>query len=154
MHHVGLHVRSLPTSCAFYSLFNFTEAVRFRTGASRACWLADPDRPTAPLLELIEAPPRPPLPKAPRKHPPPPLGLNHLCLDVSPAPLGPVLSALQASSLLLHNRTVAVARQPRQQIVGGAVYELCFLEDPDGGLVELLSRGATLEEGAATEMRW
>jgi hypothetical protein len=83
------------------------------------------------------------------------LGYNHVALDVtlqiqqlqqshsqsllgSNATLADWVSQLNASSVERFGKSLRVALEPRQQMIGRGVYELAFLYDADGCLVELL----------------
>lgn len=94
------------------------------------------------------------------------LGLNHFALDVTaniPRPdndggassegtacalyqLQEWLDDLNALSVDKFGRTLRVALSPTKRIIGREVYEMAFLYDADGSLVELLNHSATLEQ--------
>ena len=56
------------------------------------------------------------------------------------------LSTLNQTSVAQFNRTIRVALPPRQQMIGQEVYELAFIMDADGALVELLHLQTVLEQ--------
>lgn len=79
------------------------------------------------------------------------LGYNHVALDVSAqiknnnsrantttASLQDWIDVLNRTSLDRFGKTLRVALPPRQQVIANTVYELAFLYDADGCLVELL----------------
>mmetsp|Transcript_20677 Transcript_20677/g.30432 ORF Transcript_20677/g.30432 Transcript_20677/m.30432 type:complete len:310 (+) Transcript_20677:19-948(+) len=90
------------------------------------------------------------------------LGINHLALDVTACiqqiktaklnanqtivdedcgctyGLAEFMDGVNAVSLKSFGKSLRVAMPPRQQIIGKAVYEIAFLYDPDGALLELL----------------
>ena len=91
------------------------------------------------------------------------LGQNHLALDVTSSidenkrmlELSPrnhtfLLSAwmdsLNEKSLLLFQKTLRVALEAEQFMVGNVVYERAFIYDADGALIELLYRAAELPQ--------
>ena len=131
-------------SLKFYGLFGFEEEARFRSGAARCAWL----RGARTRLELIEVPPALEAAPAADGLGPTHVGWNHVALDVSDAPdasLAAFLRRLNADSERLFRKSVRLAAPPRQQLVGGAVYELAFVSDPDGALVELVRLQRVLE---------
>eukprot|EP00970_Alexandrium_tamarense_P000884 scaffold103_cov193-Alexandrium_tamarense.AAC.15 len=94
------------------------------------------------------------------------LGLNHFALDVTgciPRPnnddgasedgtacalyqLKEWMDDLNALSLDKFGRTLRVALEPTKRIIGREVYEMAFLYDADGALVELLNHSGRLEQ--------
>jgi hypothetical protein len=82
------------------------------------------------------------------------LGHNHLALDVTSSAqqlgCGRNLTAwmghLNEQSVALFGKTMRVALPPKQLIIGNVVYELAFLYDADGALIELLCQGDTLPQ--------
>lgn len=94
------------------------------------------------------------------------LGLNHFALDVTadiPRPdndegasddgsacalyqLQQWMDDLNASSLETFGKTLRVALSPTKRIIGREVYEMAFLYDADGTLVELLNHSGRLEQ--------
>eukprot|EP00585_Thalassiosira_rotula_P010086 CAMPEP_0196137540 /NCGR_PEP_ID=MMETSP0910-20130528/5493_1 /TAXON_ID=49265 /ORGANISM="Thalassiosira rotula, Strain GSO102" /LENGTH=303 /DNA_ID=CAMNT_0041398009 /DNA_START=42 /DNA_END=953 /DNA_ORIENTATION=+ len=94
------------------------------------------------------------------------LGLNHFALDITaniPRPdndggassegtacalyqLQEWLDDLNALSVDKFGRTLRVALSPTKRIIGREVYEMAFLYDADGSLVELLNHSGTLEQ--------
>lgn len=93
------------------------------------------------------------------------LGWNHLALDVTgciPRPgndegasevgtacalyqLQDWMDDLNAMSIKRFGRALRVALAPTKRIIGREVYEMAFLYDADGALVELLNHSTTLE---------
>ena len=82
------------------------------------------------------------------------LGLNHFAVDVSTTikeskdlfDLSDYLNSLNEKSLILFGKTLRIALQPKQQLIGKSVYELAFLYDADGSLVELLNKEKELPQ--------
>jgi catechol 2,3-dioxygenase-like lactoylglutathione lyase family enzyme len=96
------------------------------------------------------------------------LGYNHVALDVTfqiqqmqqdsttqnttttattaNANLADWISQLNATSVERFGKTLRVALEPQQQIIGQGVYELAFLSDADGCLVELLHQQSVLPQ--------
>lgn len=76
------------------------------------------------------------------------LGINHVCLDVTSYidkiatdefyDLNQFLEDTNKDSLEKFNKTLKVAVPPRQQVIGSQVYELAFIFDADGCVIELL----------------
>jgi hypothetical protein len=113
------------------------------------------------ILELIEIPPHIlKEPEGKRKRAlnlyerPDLLGHNHIALDVTqsardlgcPQNLTAWMDLLNGESVRRFGRTLNVAIQPTQQILGNAVYWLAFLYDADGALVELLCKAVDLPQ--------
>lgn len=70
-----------------------------------------------------------------------------MALDVSDSgddSLAEYLVRLNEKSEQLFSRSVKLVLAPYQQMIGADVYELAFVSDPDGVLVELLRYQATL----------
>lgn len=62
------------------------------------------------------------------------------------------MDRLNRRSLELFNKTVRVAVPPRQQMMGRSVYELAFIYDADGCLIEFLNHVSTLNQ--SVESGW
>lgn len=95
------------------------------------------------------------------------LGHNHLALDVTHqiaaaascdddnnssavVDLTTWLQALNQTSIRTSNRMLRVALEPQQQMIGQGVYELAFLYDADGALIELLNKQSELSQPMAS----
>lgn len=82
-------------------------------------------------------------------------GMNHLALDVtencraSGGGLPAFLRRLNTRSETTFDRSVRLVVEPHQRIIGQEVFEVGFIADPDGVLLELLSRN---EEPIATDL--
>jgi len=161
IHHTAVKTRNITTAVQFYSLLGYTVACRFRAGPARAAWLELPttpgssgmiNQPCAARLELIEVPAYL-LQEAPGMRAraldlmaqQQILGYNHVALDVTRQMrsqnvtlLSTWMEQLNQRSVEMFQRKLRIALQPRQQIIGRQVYELAFLYDADGCLVELL----------------
>jgi catechol 2,3-dioxygenase-like lactoylglutathione lyase family enzyme len=153
LHHTALKTRNITLAIQFYSLLGFEPTTKFRAGPARAAWLEQPGTLSS-RLELIEVPswmlnePEGMKRKAPdlmqRQDM---LGQNHFALDVSQSmkeqgmfTLSEWVAMLHEKSLHMFGKKLRVALAPQQQILGNAVYELAFLFDADGALVELLHK--------------
>lgn len=80
--------------------------------------------------------------------------MNHVALDVSDVSddLTEFLGRLNADSERLFEKSLKLALKPYQQIIGQEVFELAFVSDPDGVLIELVRKQATLD--TAMEPDW
>lgn len=128
----------------FYSLFGLEESVRFRAGPARAAWLVSSANTR---VELIEVPASFEPELRARESTLRSVGLDHLALDVTDSgedSLADYLVALNKKSEQLFSRSVKLVLPPYQQMIGDEVYELAFVGDPDGVLVELIRYQATL----------
>lgn len=156
LHHTAIRTRNITTAIDFYSLLGFQVQVQFRAGPARAAWLSLPSS-NATRLELIEVPSyilnepagmrrrAPDLMENAQE-----LGYNHMALDVTAQirqlqdgdidakNLTNWMNRLDAASMQRFGRHLRVAVPPRQQMIGTAVYELAFIYDADGSLVEFL----------------
>ena len=160
IHHTAIRTRNITTAIDFYSLLGFELDCRFRAGPARAAWLTLRNVTTSAAatarLEIIEVPAfilqEPP---GMRRRAPDlmenaqELGYNHMALDVtaqiqnddSSLPnLDAWIQQLDQRSLERFGRRLRVAVPPRQQLIGQSVYELAFIYDADGSLVEFLHK--------------
>ena len=159
IHHAAVKTRNITTAIEFYSLFGFEVTTKFRAGPARAAWLEQQPREqtntTNAILELIEIPPyllqepdgqrRRALNLMERQEL---LGHNHLALDVTEycsSSLSVFLEALKQTSRERFDKTILTALSPRQQLIGRSVYELAYIYDADGALIELLRYESTLD---------
>ena len=175
VHHAALKTRDIVTAMNFYGLLGFEATHKFRAGPARAAWLSNVDSGNTTRLELIE------VPAYSLNEPPGKrrraidllsqqqlLGWNHFALDVTASlekwnqdlpveearleSLDDWLRALNATSLQEFGKTLNVGLPPRQQRMGPFdVFEIAFLYDPDGSLVELLYRLPNPPETAAAQ---
>lgn len=158
-HHMAVKTRNITIAIQFYGLLGFEVACRFRAGPARACWLTQPESSSS-RLELIEVPSyllnepegmkRRAMNLMERQEL---LGWNHVALDVTESLESKGLSQLlewmqdlNQTSMREFGKGLRVALEPRQQIIGDSVYELAFLYDADGALVELLHRQSNVEQ--------
>mmetsp|Transcript_32445 Transcript_32445/g.79083 ORF Transcript_32445/g.79083 Transcript_32445/m.79083 type:complete len:121 (+) Transcript_32445:233-595(+) len=56
------------------------------------------------------------------------------------------MDELNTRSVQQFGKTLRVGLEPFQQIVGSTVYELAFVYDPDGTLIEFVLQGKTLDQ--------
>lgn len=160
-HHTAIRTRNIENSIQFFSLFGYNVETKFRSGPARCAWLTTRQTESqfkidsknykneiCSRLELIEVPmyvlqekegyikratdlfQKEDL-----------LGLNHFCLDVTwkcAHDLKHFLDAVNAESMVKFNKTLKIALPPKQQVIGSRVYEISFIYDADGSVIELL----------------
>jgi hypothetical protein len=68
--------------------------------------------------------------------------------------LGPWIRRLNATSVARFGRSIRVALPPRRQLIGRSAYELAFVYDDTGCLVELLNRAADPERRGPVASGW
>lgn len=156
-HHIAVKTRNITTAIQFYSLLDFAVECKFRAGPARAAWLRQ--APSS-RIELIEVPShllnepegmkRRAMNLMERQEL---LGWNHLALDVTESlqskgftTLSEWMQDLNTTSIDRFGLGLRVALEPRQQIIGNGVYELAFLYDADGALVEFIHRQSDVEQ--------
>jgi catechol 2,3-dioxygenase-like lactoylglutathione lyase family enzyme len=167
IHHAALKTRNITTAIQFYTLLGFSVSCKFRAGPARAAWLEFPlqepnysNHHTC-RLEIIEVPSymlneqegtrKRAIDLMERQDF---LGHNHLALDVTnqienwnaTRSLQVWMDDLNDKSMEVSGKKLRIALAPRQQLIGSAVYELAFLYDADGSLVELLYKQSALEQ--------
>jgi catechol 2,3-dioxygenase-like lactoylglutathione lyase family enzyme len=165
IHHTAIKTRNITLAIQFYGLLDFELKTKFRAGPARAAWLEQTGTsPTSTILELIEVPShmlnepegmkRRALDLLQRQDL---LGVNHFALNVSAsikekglASLSDWLDVLNEKSLKEFGKTLRIALKPQQQLIGSSVYELAFLYDADGALVELLHKQKELPQAIAS----
>ena len=161
-HHTCIRTRNVENAIKFYSLFGYSIETKFRAGPARAVWLTNSSGESrkgqsdaASRLEIIEVPnyvldeKEGTIKRALdlMKHETL-LGLNHYALDVTPHILSlekgeyyglhQFLEDINEESKAQFGKALNVALDPRQQVIGNQVFELCFLFDADGCIVELV----------------
>jgi catechol 2,3-dioxygenase-like lactoylglutathione lyase family enzyme len=166
-HHTALWVKNITASMAFYSLLGFEEERRFKAGPARAVWLqqqplldstnfgAAPADQGGHCLELIEVPPHLTSSSSIAAESISQdgivrTGMNHLALDVSEecrasggdGGLPDFLRHLNERSEAVFDRSIRLVVAPHERIIGQDVFEVGFIADPDGVLLELLSCSA------------
>ena len=162
IHHIAMKTRNIETCLDFYSLLGFTIDTKFRAGSGRAAWLscATSGGGGGVRLEVMEIPGHVLRePKGMKRRAldllqsPELLGWHHMALDVTESlrqqefiNLQDWLEILNQRSIQSFGKTLRIAVPPRQQIIGTSVYELAFLYDADGGLVEVLHKQAEIEQ--------
>eukprot|EP00977_Amphora_coffeiformis_P001788 scaffold353_cov185-Amphora_coffeaeformis.AAC.16 len=161
LHHAAIRTRNITTAIDFYSLLGFEVDCCFRAGPARAAWLTLGSRSSSgACLELIEVPSYIlNEPKGMRRRAPDlmenqlELGYNHIALDVTQhirdlqlADLAAWMDQLNETSVQRFGRNLRVALPPRQQMMGQNVFELAFIYDADGSLVEFLHQQAVLSQ--------
>ena len=174
-HHTAIRTRNIENAIKFYSLFGFEIETKFRAGPARAAWLTTSKSPTdkqgqsdvASRLEVIEVPgyvlnekegtikrafdllQNESL-----------LGINHYALDVTSqiktsgleskptdaSLLEKYLEFINVKSKELFGKTLRVGMPPKQQVIGNQVFEICFLYDADGCIIELVRYIKDLEQ--------
>jgi catechol 2,3-dioxygenase-like lactoylglutathione lyase family enzyme len=172
IHHTAIKTRNITTAIQFYFLLGFSLSCKFRSGPARAAWLElHPSNSTtlsnhnhnSCRLEIIEVPlymlneqegtQKRAIDLMERQDF---LGHNHLALDVTNQindDCNETQRSLQAWMDVLNERSVKafgkklrIALAPRQQLIGNDVYELAFVYDADGSLVELLHKQSELAQ--------
>lgn len=168
MHHSAIRTRNITLAMQFYSMLGFETAAKFRAGPARAAWLEQNGNEqwlSAPStrIELIEVPSyalnepegmkRRAIDLMARQDL---LGHNHLAFDVTEsatamnATLAGWMDRLNQKSIQMFGKTLRVALEPQQQIIGGSVYELAFIYDADGCLIEFLHEGKRLPQNVSS----
>jgi catechol 2,3-dioxygenase-like lactoylglutathione lyase family enzyme len=162
IHHTAIKTRNITNAILFYNLLGFQVVTKFRAGPSKAAWIerriVNNYQNSHQRLELIEVPQyllneevgvtRKRAPDLMSRQDI--LGYNHIALDVSKSiqshsdkknlpSLTDWMVHLNQSSIDLFGKTIRMALPPRQQIIGQAVFEIAFILDADGCLVELLN---------------
>lgn len=161
LHHTAIKTRNVETCIQFYSLLGFTVETKFRAGPARAAWLACGDeRQRGARLEILEIPGYMLNEPAGTKRrsldltqQPQMLGYNHMALDVTSTleecqleELDDWLNLVNETSVQTFGKSLRIAVPTRQQIIGNGVYQIAFLYDADGALVELLYKQSELEQ--------
>ena len=175
-HHAAVKTRNIENAIKFYSLLGFEVETKFVAGPARAAWLlhSSSTEQQSSRIELIEVPDyilnepegktKRAIDLARREEL---LGLNHIALDVTgciPRPteddggasedgtacalyqLQEWMDDLNGLSVATFGKTLRVALSPTKRIVGREVYEMAFVYDADGTLLELLNHSGTLEQ--------
>ena len=159
VHHTAIRTRNIEVAIQFYSLLGFEPTSKFRAGPAKAAWLEHKSQSNS-RLELIEVPSyilnepegmkRRALDLVQRGDL---LGLNHFALDVTESMKQNGLSTLQEWLDQLNKKSVEkfgkelrIAVEPKQQLIGSGVYELAFLYDADGAVVEVLRKESELAQ--------
>lgn len=168
-HHTAIKTHNITMAISFYSLFGYDVEYKFRAGPARAVWLITslPQPHQNSRIELIEVPSymlQPNNERAPDLlvSRPDVLGYNHIAMDVTqqqqqqqeqlPANQGNTsltnyLQQLNRTSIQRFNKTLRLALfPPQQQMIGPNIYEIAFLYDADGALIELLSCTAKTQQ--------
>jgi hypothetical protein len=84
------------------------------------------------------------------------LGLNHVAVDLTSlgGSLTEALDLVNRTSVERFGLAFKVLSSPRQQMIGRKVWEVCYVEDNTGAVVELLNEAGEMEEGMGSEVRW
>jgi catechol 2,3-dioxygenase-like lactoylglutathione lyase family enzyme len=128
LHHFSIRTADIFRSIAFYEGLGFAVEERFTAGITLACWMRGPWG----RLELMQVP---------QPHPAPdPFGDPHYVGYYHPAfEVGPEWGSL--ANYLEHLRAqvpLTLLLPPQLQQIGGQVYEVAFITDPDGLPIELI----------------
>jgi hypothetical protein len=139
----------------FYSLLDFEVETKFLAGTVRAAWLRqEKGNSEGVRIELIEVPKgilretegtrQRAIDLSTRLDL---LGLNHYALDVTSSIKGKGMKDLKAwidfineKSMMEFGKTLRIASEPQDQMIGQYLYQLAFIYDYDGALIELLNR--------------
>lgn len=143
VHHVALQTNNITRAIMFYSLLGFECVEKFRAGPAKASWLQfkTPNM-TNTLIELLEVPSTSNIPRrAPGRLDPATsiMGYHHVALQVS-LPLETFVAHLNTTSYRRFGKYLYMAVWPPQQRQMGSsgVYDVAFVYDADGCLIELL----------------
>lgn len=149
IHHMAIKTRDIELAIKFYSLLDFEVESKFLAGNVRAAWLQQTDG--AVRLELLEVPSHMLGPQSATRRAvdlvkrQELLGLNHYALDVTMSMQKKNMKDLQQWLDYLSNRsketfgkTLRIAVEPMEQIIGQHLYQLAFIYDSDGAIIELL----------------
>lgn len=120
-HHTSIRTADIFQAIAFYERLNFTVTTRFTTGTTLACWMTG----NGTHLELIQIPEPHPAPDA--FGDPHFVGYYHLSFHVPS--LEDCLTQIGSAPILL---------APTEQNIGGDLYRVAFIADPDGLPIELM----------------
>ncbi|KAI2490194.1 hypothetical protein MHU86_24385 [Fragilaria crotonensis] len=149
-HHTAIRTRDIELAINFYSLLDFEVETKFLAGNVRAAWLQQKDQ--GGRIELIE------VPSSMRNEPegtrrraidliqrPDLLGLNHYAIDVTRSMKSKGMKRLQdwidqinVKSQEKFGKTLRIAIPPQEQMIGQHLYQLAFIYDADGAIIELL----------------
>ena len=140
LHHISIRTANIHRAIAFYEMLGFTVKERFTTGYTLACWLEGLNG----RIELIQIPQPKPAPDV--FHDEHYVGYYHASFDLTTITddLPTWLKQLEASFTegAQNNpeqlKPLKVLLSPRQQMIGDRVYEVLFLEDPDGLPLEFI----------------
>jgi catechol 2,3-dioxygenase-like lactoylglutathione lyase family enzyme len=176
-HHSAIRTQNITRAISFYSMLltencntEGTELTvkKFRAGPGRAAWLetnrGGEARPNN-RIELIEVPGymlsegddegdetkvyrAPDLMRLYKL-----LGHNHIAFEVG-VPIDEFLERLQAKSMERFGKTVRVALEPYEDFIDNKVYQLGFIYDADGSLVELVYKVSDREGLPPIEGTW
>lgn len=164
VHHTALKTRNITNAILFYNLFGFKVVSKFRAGPAKAAWIElGGNSSSRQLLELIEVPAyllNEDVGVSTKRAPDlmnrqDILGYNHVALDVTKiinsrpdmySSLSDWIVDLNRSSIDTFGKTIRMALSPRQQMIGQYVFELAFILDADGCLVELLNKKGEVKQ--------
>ena len=155
VHHLAIRTRDIELAIQFYSLLDFEVETKFLAGTVRAAWLRqEKSNSEGVRIELIEVPRgilretegtrQRAIDLSKRLDL---LGFNHYALDVTSSIKGKGMKDLKAwidfvneKSIVKFGKTLRIAVEPQDQIIGQYLYQLAFIYDYDGSLIELLNR--------------
>jgi catechol 2,3-dioxygenase-like lactoylglutathione lyase family enzyme len=155
IHHVAIRTRDIELAIQFYSLLDFEVETKFLAGTVRAAWLHQvKDDSKGVRIELIEIPKgilqetegtrQRAMDLSKRLDL---LGLNHFALDVTNSIKGKGMKDIQdwidfvnEKSKVKFGKVLRIAVEPQDQMIGQYLYQLAFIYDYDGVLIELLNR--------------
>ena len=149
-HHMAIKTRDIELAIKFYSLLDFDVETKFLAGNVRAAWLQQKGEGVR--IELIEVPSSMlSEPEGARRRAadlmqrPDLLGLNHYAIDVTTSMKRKGMKRLQEWIDQVNDRskekfgkTLRIAVEPREQMIGQYLYQLAFIYDADGAIIELL----------------
>ncbi|CAM9621696.1 unnamed protein product [Pylaiella littoralis] len=149
-HHCALRTSNIARAMKFYSLLGMTEVVRFKAENARCAFLEGAGM----RLELIEVPAsmEPENKAADLAADMRSTGLNHIAFDIGPAieaeglnGMKGFLSELNRQSEAAFGMSVRLVVSPYEQRIGQDIFDLAFIMDADGVLLELVHKKDTLD---------
>ena len=149
-HHTAIRTRDIELAISFYSLLDFEVETKFLAGNVRAAWLQQKNQGVR--IELIEVPSSMlNEPEGARRRAvdliqrSDVLGLNHYAIDVTSSMKSKGMKRLQewidqinVRSKEKFGKTLRIALEPEEQMIGQFLYQLAFIYDADGAIIELL----------------
>jgi catechol 2,3-dioxygenase-like lactoylglutathione lyase family enzyme len=149
-HHTAIRTRDIEVAINFYSLLDFEVETKFLAGNVRAAWLQQKNQGVR--IELIEVPSSMlNEPEGARRRAvdlmqrSDLLGLNHYAIDVTSSMKSKGMKRLQewidqinVKSEKKFGKSLRIAVEPQEQMIGQHLYQLAFIYDADGTIVELL----------------
>lgn len=149
-HHVAIKTRDIEMAIKFYTLLDFEVENKFLAGNARAAWLQQETGGVR--IELIEVPRhmleesqgqrRRAVDLVERSEL---LGMNHYAIDVTTSMKRKNMKQMQQWIDYLNDKskdafgkTLRMAVEPMEQMIGQHLYQLAFIYDADGAIIEFV----------------